>query len=173
MWYKSSLHLTVQKSWKFTGNIQYILGKVQVSAIVLNFMWHVLHSLNPRLSHCKIIFINKKVKATVFHLRCALVQSSFRQGSPSCGDNMDLCMFAFLQSQKCNGFLSTKNTLSHLYSLWGFFVEATSLLQKIFWCCHTRVWHSTHFMWEWYTFNLLWEKSLQGYVPNIFSCCCY
>lgn len=132
MWHKSSLHLTVQKSWKFMGNIQHILGKVQFSAIVLNFMQHVLHSLNPRLSHCKIMFLNKKVKATVFNLRCALVQSSFRQGRQSCRDNMDLCMFAFLQSQKCNGFLPAKNTLRHLFSLRGFFVEGTSLSEKQF-----------------------------------------
>lgn len=36
MWYKSSLHFTIQKGWKFTDNTQQILGKVQISAIVLN-----------------------------------------------------------------------------------------------------------------------------------------
>lgn len=64
-------------------------------------------------------------------LRCALVQSPFSQGSQSCRDNMDLCMFAFLQSQKCNGFLPTKNTLSHLFSLRGFFLGASSFRKNL------------------------------------------
>lgn len=38
MWYKSCLQLTIQEGRKFTGNTQHIIGKVQVSTIVLNFL---------------------------------------------------------------------------------------------------------------------------------------
>lgn len=63
MWYKSSLHLTILKGWKFTGNTQHILGTVQVSVLNLHV---ACSSLNPRLSDCKKIFLNKNIKKVVF-----------------------------------------------------------------------------------------------------------